>query len=89
MGQAKQRGNLQERIKQAEERQDNFYGEVISVEEALKKLDLPSDAQPNGFVIHLPERDEFVGMINENNLAFSVAYVKTPDLAKNYEDVQV
>lgn len=89
MGQAKNRGSLEERIKQAQERQDNFYGINTSVEYIRKELGLSDDAEPLGYVIHLPDQDEFVAEIIDNDMAFSVAYAKVPKMAKTYDEPEL
>ncbi|AVH15341.1 MULTISPECIES: hypothetical protein [Acinetobacter] len=89
MGQAKKRGSLEERIKQAQERQDNFYGINAKVEDVRKELGLPDDAQSVGYVIHLPDPDEFVAEIIDNDMAFSVAYAKLPKMAKIYDEPEL
>ncbi|MDY7264132.1 hypothetical protein ROO84_18800 [Acinetobacter baumannii] len=38
MGQAKQRGTLEQRVKQAQEQKDDFYGTERSVAEVLAEL---------------------------------------------------
>ncbi|ENU20737.1 hypothetical protein F994_00970 [Acinetobacter bohemicus ANC 3994] len=85
MGQAKKRGSFEERVKQAQVHQDNFYGISASVEDIRKELGLPDDAQSIGYVIHLPDQDEFVADIIDNDMAFSVAYAKLPKMAKAYD----
>lgn len=89
MGQAKKRGSLEERTKQAQERQDNFYGINAKVEDVRKELGLPDDAQSVGYVIHLPDPDEFVTEIIDNDMAFSVAYAKLPKMAKIYDEPEL
>ncbi|MCH7309897.1 hypothetical protein [Acinetobacter sp. ANC 4805] len=89
MGQAKKRGSLEERIKQAQERQDNFYGINTSVEHIREELGLPEDAEPIGYVIHLPDQDEFVAEIIDTDMAFSVAYAKVPKMAKTYDEPEL
>jgi len=74
MGQAKKRGSLEERIKQA---QDRYYGQESTI--------LPEDAQALGYIIHLPDQDEFVSTIEDNDSIFSVGYAKLPELAKVYD----
>ncbi len=83
MGQAKQRGTLEQRVKQAQEQKDDFYGTERSVAEVLAELGLQSTVK--GYVIHL---DEFVAAINDNNISFSVAYARTPELAMIYDEPQ-
>ncbi len=43
MGQAKQRGTLEQRVKQAQEQKDDFYGTERSVAEVLAELGLPKE----------------------------------------------
>ena len=82
MGQAKQRGSLQERIAQSQ--QKKLDGEHITIEEAKRRLDLPDTAEFLGYVIHLFDQDEFVGKVDETVLSINRIYVKFPDLAKIY-----
>lgn len=82
MGQAKQRGSLQERIAQAQ--QEKLDGEHITIEEAKRRLELPETAEFLGYVIHLYDRDEFLGSVKETALGINRAYVKIPDHAKIY-----
>lgn len=89
MGQAKQRGTLAERISQAQERKDDYYGQETSLEEIIKELGLPQETEAKGYVIHLPEKDEFVAKIDDNDLTFSVAYAKIPELAMVYDEPQL
>lgn len=86
MGQAKQRGSLQERIAQAQ--QPKLDGERITIEEAKRRLELPDNAEFLGYVIHLYDQDEFVGKIEENDVAINRVYVKIPDLAQIFDSVE-
>lgn len=86
MGQAKQRGSLQERIAQAQ--QQKVDGERITIEEAKHRLELPDNAEFLGYVIHLYDKDEFVGKIQENDVAINRVYVKIPDLAQIFDTVE-
>ncbi|MDU4395563.1 MAG: hypothetical protein E7I42_24410 [Pluralibacter gergoviae] len=86
MGQAKQRGSLEERIVQAQ--QELLEGERVSIEEAKRRLELPNNAEFLGYVIHLYDQDEFVGKIEETALAINRIYVKIPDLAQIYETAE-
>ncbi|APV37742.1 hypothetical protein [Acinetobacter soli] len=88
MGQAKKRGSFEDRVKQAQEANDNFYGQKSSIEDVRKALDLPDDAQALGYVIYLPDPDEFVSDLVDNNEIFSVLYTKLPELAKIYDEPQ-
>lgn len=82
MGQAKQRGSLEERIAQAQ--QEKLDGENITIEEAKRRLELPETAEFLGYVIHLYDRDEFLGSVKETALGINRTYVKIPDHAKIY-----
>lgn len=86
MGQAKQRGSLQERIASAQ--QQKLDGERITIEEAKRRLELPDNAEFLGYVIHLYDQDEFVGKIEENKVAINRIYVKIPDLAQIFDSVE-
>lgn len=86
MGQAKQRGNLAERIVQAQHKK--LEGERISIEEAKRRLELPDSAEFLGYVIHLYDQDEFVGKIIDTAIATTQSYVKIPDLAHIFETVE-
>ena len=86
MGQAKNRGSLEDRIKQAQEKKANT--ETITISEAMKKLNLPESAQFSGYVIHLPESDEFLANIDETEEMVKYAYAKTPIFAKKYENAE-
>ena len=86
MGQAKQRGSLQERIAQSQ--QEKLDGEHITIEEAKRRLELPDTAEFLGYVIHLFDQDEFVGKVDETVLSINRIYVKFPDLAKIYETAE-
>lgn len=86
MGQAEKRGRPEERIKQAQERHDIFYGVNANLEDIRKELGLPNDAQFMGYVIHLPDQDEFVSEIIDNDITFSVAPAKLPEMVKDYHE---
>jgi len=86
MGQAKQRGLLQERIAQAQ--QQKLDGERITIKEAKRRLELPDNAEFLGYMIHLYDQDEFVGKIEESDVAINRVYVKIPDLAQIFDSVE-
>lgn len=73
MGQAKQRGSLED---------------CITIEEAKRRLRLPDNAEFLGYVIHLYDQDEFVGKIEENDIVINRVYVKIPDLAQIFDSVE-
>ena len=41
-----------------------------------------------GYVINLYDQDEFVGKIEENDVAINRVYVKIPDLAQIFDSVE-
>jgi len=86
LGQAKQRGSLEERIAQAQ--QEILEGEKVTIEEAKRRLELPNSAEFIGYVIHLYDQDEFVGKVEETALSINRVYVKIPDLAQIYETAE-
>ena len=51
MGQAKQRGSLDDRIAQA--KQEKLVGERITIDEAKRRLGLPDSAEFQGYVIQI------------------------------------
>ena len=86
MGQAKQRGSWEERIKQAQEKK--LEGERITIEEAKKRLDLPEGNEFRGYVINLPDTDEFLSTFEETEALVNTAYAKIPDLAKVFHSIE-
>lgn len=54
------------------------------VEEVIKELGLPPESKFLGYVIHLPNEDEFLGFIDETSAAIKRGFVKTPHTAKIY-----
>lgn len=86
MGQAKQRGSREERIKQAQDQK--LEGERISIEEAKKRLNLPEGTEFRGYVINLPDRDEFLSTFDETEDLINTAYAKIPDLAKVFHSIE-
>jgi hypothetical protein len=60
----------------------------ITIEEAKRHLDLPDTAEFLGYVIHLYDEDEFVGKVEETEMAINRIYVKIPDLAQIYETAE-
>ncbi|MEQ1345399.1 hypothetical protein [Acinetobacter seifertii] len=86
MGQAKQRGSLDDRIAKAE--LQKLGGERITIDEAKHRLGLPDSAKFQGYVIHLYDEDEFVGRVQESEFIINRIYVKIPDLAYKYDNAE-
>lgn len=81
MGEAKRRGSQSETIKQAYE---NFIPRSIS--EIKEEMNVPMDADLLGYVIHLPESDEFLATFEEKGIMHFTTWTPTPALAKRFSD---
>ena len=55
------------------------------VSEVIQKLGLPADSKFLGYVIHLPNEDEFLGSIKETSRVIKRAFVDNPRSAKVYQ----
>lgn len=86
MGQANQRGSREERVKQVQEQK--LEGDRITIEEAKKRLDLPENTEYRGYVINLPDTDEFLSTFEETEAVVNIAYAKIPDLAKVFHSIE-
>jgi hypothetical protein len=58
----------------------------IPIEDAIKNLGLPSNSKFLGYVVHLPDQDEFLAFSEENELLERSVFSQTPELAKIYDD---
>jgi hypothetical protein len=47
-------------------------------------FNIPNSAKFCGFVIHIPENDEFIATIEDNNFVKIIGYSATPDFAIKY-----
>ena len=56
-----------------------------SVEEVIEELGLPPETKYLGYVVYLPNEDEFLGFIKETSRAIKRGFVKTPSGAKVYQ----
>ena len=56
------------------------------VQDVIKELGLPEDTKFLGYVIHLPNEDEFVGILDVKKDMTKRAFCKTPHHAKVYKD---
>lgn len=88
MGQAKQRGNFEERKKQAESLVEKYDLKPRNLKDTIKELGLPENTSFNGYVVHLPEPDEFLATLEENNIVVRRAFARTPTLAMNFDNVE-
>jgi len=55
------------------------------VDEVIKELGLPAETKFLGYVVHLPNEDEFLGFIKETSSTIKRGFVKTPSGAKVYQ----
>jgi hypothetical protein len=81
MGQAKNRGSKQERFEQA---LDKF--KPTSREDIKQQMGLSKDCNFLGYVIHLPESDEFLSRFSDDNEATFKGWSPVPDVALRYDD---
>lgn len=58
----------------------------ISLEELKKELGLPSDAEFCGYLVHVEDKDEFLGMIEETDLAIKRGFVGNPEQALKFDE---
>lgn len=55
------------------------------IQNLFEELELPSTAKFKGYVIHLPEEDEFLHSIEETNVKTVKRFCKSPEHAKLYK----
>lgn len=79
MGESKKRDILQERVNQAKCK--NKY----TIAELHEKYGLPENAVFCGYVIHLPESDEFLAELIINSSFTQRLFSKTPEMAKVFQ----
>lgn len=79
MGQAKNRGEREERIARA-------HGlRQLNLNDVKKKYGLSEDAKYLGYAVHLEESDEFLLELVDTPSQTTRKWAKTPELAKRYE----
>lgn len=83
MGQAKSRGTREERRRQALDK----HGPV-PIEQVRAEFGLPESAEWLGYVVHLPESDEFLAHSKNTAMAALWGWAKTPLLAHRFDDFQ-
>lgn len=82
MGQAKRRGNKDQRIADAQARDAS----MISMAEMKAKVGLPDSAEFLGYVVHVIETDDYLAAYDERPAMTKRAYSPTPDHAIRYDD---
>lgn len=89
MGQAKNRGTLSERLAQSVEAKRKVAEDLGLVKRDLadlrKEFDLPADTPFCGYVVHIPETDEFLASFRENDKSAHRGWAKSPALAHRFE----
>lgn len=78
MGQSKYQGALDTYFV------DAFDEHNVEVREIRKELDLPSDARFCGFLIYIPETEEYLHEIDDSADEASRAFVSSPQQARRF-----
>lgn len=81
MGQAKQRGNRDERIAKA------LGLREISLSAIKKEYGLSEDAEFLGYGVHLEKSDEFLAAFDESLDVTRKAWAKTPEAALTFQSI--
>jgi hypothetical protein len=58
----------------------------VSFKEIKERLRLPSGSEFCGYIVHLPDSDEFLALISDRPDITTRGFVKSPGYAKIYED---
>lgn len=89
MGQSKQRGTFEERKKQANERLKREYGLFeVNIQEFIKDSDLPENSKLLGYVVNIPDSDEYLADIHFGDGVVNKTIAKIPALAKVFDDIE-
>lgn len=83
MGEAKRRGSQAARIEDAKRR------EAISIEDAKRRLEIPDGAEFIGYVVHLPEPDEFLVSLDVTSGETRRVWSRGPGEAKRFPRLEV
>lgn len=88
MGQARNRGSREERIEQAKlKRQEAFQRlEKRSLDDIRQEFGIPAGSPFLGYVVHIPESDEFLLDLNETADSINRLWCKSPGRAKRFDD---
>ena len=89
MGQAKNRGTLEQRIQQSKARTEQLAEQLgleqRSLADIKADLGIPEDAAFHGYAVHIPEADEFLMNHVDNRDSTTRQWAKRPELAKCFE----
>lgn len=58
----------------------------VTLEELKKDIGLPNDAEFCGYLVHVEDKDEFLGMIEETDLATKRGFVGNPEHALKFDE---
>jgi len=81
MGQAKQRGNRDQRIVQA------LGLKEVSHSEVKKQYGLAESAEFLGYGVHIEKSDEFLALFEEDGAIEKKLWAKTPELALRFDSI--
>ncbi|WP_227430416.1 hypothetical protein [Psychrobacter sp. I-STPA6b] len=89
MGQVKNRGTKEQRIKEAQKKRLEAQGIVEkSMEELYKEFDIPDDAEFLGYVVNAVEKDEYIAHFEDTPDVRNIAYSKTPEFSLKFENFE-
>ena len=60
-----------------------------AVSEVIRELGLPENTKYLGYVVHLPQKDEFLAYTKETRVITERVFSKTPDAAKVYTSYDI
>lgn len=90
MGEAKNKGSREDRIKQAQERRsaiaESLGMQRRPVAEIIEELGLPTNSTFHGYAVHIPASDEFLIEYRDQADSTGRKWAKTPDLAKCFPE---
>lgn len=58
----------------------------VNIEVAIQELGLPAGSKFCGYIVHLPNEDEFIAEIKDSAAVTKRIFCKIPDIAKRYQD---
>ena len=82
MGQAKNRGTQADRIAQAQAKAKETDQAIIA--EARAAMELPADTPFRGFVVHVPEADDYLAVLEDLPSQIVRRYTKLPEQALRF-----
>ncbi|MBM3105884.1 hypothetical protein IIE18_12120 [Pseudomonas sp. V1] len=90
MGQANQRGSFAERLAQSNEAKRNAaeaLGLVLrNLDDIRAELGVPQDAPFLGYLVHIPDSDEFLLEYKDTPQATSRSWTKNPGAGRRFAD---